>query len=115
MNAKQELEFFNRSTESLNEARIAVVEFLDGIEVEKKLSIVSATKTLQRALTMYERSIRFIMGATISSVLSDYYSDVSDAATTEKEYVTEMFKAVLRQDVKAFDTHYQAYVQSLSK
>lgn len=115
MNAKQELEFFKRSTDSLNEARIAVVEFLDGIEVEKKLSIIAATKTLQRALTMYERSIRFIMGATISSVLADYYSEVSTSATIEKEYVSAMFKAVLRQDISSFDTHYQAYVKSLTK
>lgn len=113
MNAKQELQTLQHSAETLNEARIIVVEFLDAIEVEKRLSVISATKLLQRALTLYERSIRFLSGATALSILGDYYSEISNSAVKEKDHVTAMFKAVLKQDVATFDKHYQAYIKSL--
>jgi len=90
-----------------------VIEFLDEIEVTKRLSVVTATKILQRALTLYERSIRFLGGAAVKSILGEYYTNINASAIEEKDHVKAMFKAVLKQDLDTFDKHYQAYIKSL--
>ena len=101
------------TTAALNEARITVVEFLDDVEVRQRLSIPQAVITLQRALKQYAQAITLIEENGIDSIISTYYNATKDGAAVEKRLVAGMFRAVLKQNVSAFNRYYQAYVRSL--
>ena len=108
-----EMERLDATTAVLNEARITVVEFLDDVEVRQRLSIQQAVTILQQALKQYAEAISLIEGSSVDSIISTYYRATKECAAVEKRLVAGMFRAVLKQNVPAFNRYYQVYVRSL--